>query len=282
MVTGREDEFEARTRGIIKLVGLGFAVLVIIILLFSTFYIVNAGERAVLVTLGNPSDSIISEGLHVKIPMIQSAKIFDIKTQKDEIESSAASKDLQIVSAKVAVNYHLQEGSAPRIYKEVGVSYVDRILSPAIQESVKASTAKFTAEELITKREQVREEIKVLLVSKMEPRGITVEDVLITNFDFSSAFNLAIENKQVQVQNALAAENKLKQIEFEAKQRIVQSQAEAEAIKIQAQAIESRGGANYVQLMAISKWNGVLPIVTGGNSMPFINVNSAASTNSSN
>lgn len=245
--------------------------LVIILLAFTTIYIVSAGERAVLITLGNPSDSIISEGLHFKLPFIQSIKIFDIKTQKDEVDATAASKDLQTVSAKVAVNYHLQEGSAPRIYKEVGTGYIDRILSPAIQESIKASTAQYTAEELITKRELVRETIKNLLIEKMKQRGITIEDVLIINFDFSKSFNDAIENKQVQVQNALAAENKLQQINFEAQQRIVQAKGEAEAIKIQAAAIQAQGGKEYVQLQAIAKWNGVMPQVTGG-AMPFLNL----------
>jgi regulator of protease activity HflC (stomatin/prohibitin superfamily) len=239
--------------------------------LFSCMYIVSAGERAVLVTLGNPSDEVISEGLNFKIPFIQTVKIFDIKTQKDEVDASASSKDLQVVTAKVAVNYHLQEGSAPRILREVGVGYVDRILSPAIQESVKASTAQFSAEELITKRELVREEIKNLLISKMEPRGIIVEDVLITNFDFSKSFNDAIENKVTMEQNALAAKNKLQQIEFEAQQRVTQAQGEAEAIKIQAEAVQVQGGAAYVQLQAIAKWNGQMPQVTGG-AMPFINL----------
>ena len=247
-------------------------VIVLLIILFGAFYIVGAGERAVLITLGNPSSAIISEGLHFKIPLIQSVQIFDIKTQKDEVEATAASSDLQTVSARVAVNYHLQADSAPRIYKEIGIDYVARILSPAVQESIKASTAKYTAEELITKRENVREAIRVLLQSKMEPRGVIVEDVLITNFDFSKSFNDAIENKVTMEQNALAAKNKLQQIEFEAQQRIAQAKGEAEAISIQAAAIQAQGGAAYVQLQAIMKWNGVMPQVTGG-AMPFLNLN---------
>jgi regulator of protease activity HflC (stomatin/prohibitin superfamily) len=276
----RYEEEDAQKAQILHWIRIGGITLIIVFLLFSSVYIVNAGERAVRITLGNPSDSVISEGLNFKVPWpIQSVKIFDIKTQKDEVDATAASKDLQTVSAKVAVNYHLQEGSAPRIFREVGTDYVNRILSPAIQESVKAATAQYTAEELITKRELVRETIKALLVSKMEQRGITIEDVLITNFDFSKSFNDAIENKVTMEQNALAAKNKLQQIEFEAQQRVTQAKGEAEAIKIQAAAITVQGGKEYVQLQAIARWNGILPLVTGGNSMPFINVNSA--TNSS-
>jgi regulator of protease activity HflC (stomatin/prohibitin superfamily) len=243
----------------------------IIVLFFCSFYVVSAGERAVLITLGNPSDAVITEGLHFKIPIIQSAVVMDIKTQKDEVEATSASKDLQTVNAKIAVNYHLDSNSAPRIYKEVGIDYVNRILSPAIQESTKASTAQYTAEELITKREQVRETIKQLLIDKMSQRGIVIEDVLITNFDFSESFNAAIEAKVTAEQNALKEYNQLKAVEYQAQQRITQAEGEAQAIRIQAEAITSQGGKEYVQLQAINKWNGVLPAVTGG-AIPFLNL----------
>lgn len=258
------------------MVGLG-VLLIALAFVFSCFYIINAGERGVLITLGNPADTVITEGMHFKIPFIQSVVVFDIKTQKDEIDTTSASKDLQTVSTRIAVNYHLESTSATRIYKEVGVDYINRILSPAIQESTKASTAQYTAEELITKREQVRETIKQLLKEKMSQRGIVIEDVLITNFDFSKSFNDAIENKVTMQQNALAAENKLKQIEFEAKQRVTQANGEAEAIKIQAEAIQAQGGKEYVNLQAIAKWNGQLPTYTGG-AIPFITIGTQTTT----
>lgn len=262
-ILGGEESFSG---GLIKFL---IILIIVLALVLNTGYIVNAGERGVLVTLGNPSDSIISEGLHFKIPLIQSVIKFDIKTQKDEVEASSASRDLQVVTTKIAVNYHLQQDVAPRIYKEIGVDYVNRILSPAIQESVKASTAQYTAEELITKREVVRESIKTLLIDKMQSRGIIVEDVLITNFDFSQSFNAAIEAKVTAEQNALAAKNKLEQVKYEAQQRVTAAEAEATAIKIQAQAIQAQGGKEYVDLQAINKWDGKLPQITGG-VMPFI------------
>jgi len=254
--------------------------IIILTLLFSCIYIINAGQRGVLITLGNPSEEVITEGLHFKVPFIQKIVKMDIKTQKDEVEATSASKDLQTVNAKIAVNYHLEANSAPRIYREVGVSYVDRILSPAIQESTKAATAQYTAEELITKREQVRETIKQLLIDKMSIRGIVVEDVLITNFDFSVSFNEAIEKKVTAEQNALAAKNKLAQVEYEALQRVTQAEGEAKAIAIQAKAITSQGGKEYVQLQAIQKWQGILPQVVATGNMPFIgNINLANSSN---
>jgi regulator of protease activity HflC (stomatin/prohibitin superfamily) len=271
MVKNNEEETILKPQHVATFAILAFCALLVLVVLFGTFYIVSAGERAVLITLGNPSDTTISEGLHFKLPIIQSKVIFDIKTQKDEVEATSASKDLQTVNAKIAVNYHLEEASAPRIYKEVGVDYVNRILSPAIQESTKASTAQFTAEELITKREQVREKIRELLREKMSPRGIVVEDVLITNFDFSKSFNDAIEAKVTSQQNALKELNNLKAVEYQAQQRVTQAQGEAEAIRIQAAAITSQGGKEYVNLQWIAKWNGVVSQVSGG-ATPFINL----------
>lgn len=167
----------------------------VLILLFMTFYIVNAGERAVLLTFGNPSMNEISEGLHFKIPLAQDVVIMDVKTQKYESESAAASKDLQNVQTKIAINYHLTTSEVPRLYKEIGKDYQNRVMQPVEQEVIKATTAKYTAEELITKREDVRQDMKNLLMEKLNPRGIIVEDVLITNFEFSPSFSQAIEAK---------------------------------------------------------------------------------------
>jgi regulator of protease activity HflC (stomatin/prohibitin superfamily) len=201
----------------------------------------------------------------------------DIKTQKYEAEASAASKDLQTVTSKIATNYHLTAESVPVLYKEIGIDYQARVIQPLEQEVVKATTAKYTAEELITKREEVRLEMKQVLHDRLITKGIIVEEVSIVNFDFSPSFNSVIEAKVTAEQLKLKAENDLQRIKVEAEQRITQAQGEAEAIKIQATAINSQGGRDYVQLQAISRWDGKLPSVTGG-VVPFINVNSAATT----
>ncbi len=139
---------------------------------------------------------------------------------------------------------------------------------------MKANTAKYTAEQLITKREDVRAGIIALLTDKMKPFGVTVDAVNITNFDFSPQFNTAIEAKVTAEQNALAAKNKLDQVQYEAQQRVAQADGEAKAIAIQAQAINSQGGASYVQLKAIEKWDGKLPTqFIPGQSVPFLNLN---------
>jgi len=256
-----------------RYVFLGVIAIIALIVFFGSFYVVGAGERAIVLTWGNPSNIPMSEGLHFKIPIAQSIVKMDIKTQKYEYESSAASKDLQTVTAKIATNYRLEGSSVPELYKTVGLDYASRIIVPAEQEAVKSITAKYTAEELITKRENVREEIKSLLHDKLFARGIIVEDISIVNFDFSGSFNAAIEAKVTAEQQALQQKNILEQVKYEAEQRVAKAQAEATAIRIQAEAVTQQGGKDYVQLKAIEKWNGNVPqYVMGTNAVPFINL----------
>lgn len=252
-----------------KVIGYGILVIFVLILLFNSFYTISAGYRGIVLTFQSPSMTPVAEGLHVKIPFIQSVVKMDTKTQKDELDASAASKDLQTVTAKIAINYHLTQSEVPRLYREIGIDYVSRVLNPAIQEVVKASTAQFTAEELITKREEVIDKITLMLKERMADRGIIVERVLITNFDFSKSFNDAIEAKVTAEQNALAAKNKLEQVKYEAQQAIEAAQGKAKAIQVEGDAL--RSSPQVTELRAIEKWDGHLPQVTGG-AIPFINL----------
>jgi regulator of protease activity HflC (stomatin/prohibitin superfamily) len=124
------------------------------------FGIINAGERGVQLRFGAVTGKVLNEGLYFRIPIMESVRIVDVKVQNDQVEASAASKDLQSVSSVVAVNFHVNPERVANLYQDVGAEYKTRLIDPALQESVKASTAKFTAEELITKREEVREEVK--------------------------------------------------------------------------------------------------------------------------
>ncbi|NTU69216.1 prohibitin family protein [bacterium] len=251
----------------------GLAVLFILIpLLWSTWGTIKAGERGVRLKM-NAVVGTVDEGFYWKLPYIESVKTMNVQVQKDEVDASAASKDLQTVSSKLAINYNLSPEYVANIYKTVGRDYKAVIIDPKVQESVKAVTAKYTAEELITKRELVRDEIKNLLREKLSPYGLVVSEVNITNFDFSKSFNEAIEAKVTAEQSALAAKNKLEQVKFEAEQRITTAKGEAEAIKIQAAAIQNQGGAEYVNLKWVEKWNGQLPSTVLGDSVPMINLN---------
>jgi len=243
-------------------------------LLFASIYIISAGERGVLLTFGKPSMEAQGEGLHFKIPLVQSIKKMDVKTQKYESDSSAASKDLQVVSTKIAVNYHLVPANVPILYSEIGKDYQDRVIQPMVQEVVKASTAQFTAEELITRRPEVKEKIKELLKERLMERDIIVEDISITNFDFSESFNAAIESKVTAEQLKLKAERDLERIKIEAAQEIESAKAEAESLRLQKQQITPdliKLREIEAQILAIEKWDGIMPQVTGG-AIPFIDL----------
>ena len=247
-------------------------IVVVLIVVFGSFTIVGAGERGVVLTLGRVSDVVFAEGLHFKLPIIQKVEKLDVKTQKEQVDATAASKDLQTVTAKVALNYHLDATKVNRLWQSIGSEYKTRIIDPAIQEAVKAVTAKYTAEELITLRAQVKEDAKLALTERLTKEYIVVDELSIVDFDFSASFNEAIEAKVTAEQNALAAKNKLEQIKYEAEQRVTTAKGEAEAIRIQAQAIQQQGGAAYVNLKAVEKWNGTLPTYMMGDTVPFVNL----------
>lgn len=247
-------------------------VLIVLIFIFGSFGSISAGQRGVLLQFGAVQDRIFNEGLFFKIPFIQKVQHLDIKIQKEQVDVSSASKDLQTVSTKIALNYHLQADKVAKLWQGIGKDYKERIIDPAIQEALKATTAQYTAEELITKRQQVKEDAKALLAERLVREFIVVDELSIVDFDFSPSFNSAIEAKVTAEQNALAAKNKLEQVKFEAEQRISQAKGEAEAIKIQAEAINSQGGADYVQLQAIKQWKGEVPQYMGIGAVPFINI----------
>lgn len=248
-------------------IALGF--LLLLMAFFST-YTVRAGEKAIVFTFGKIS-SVSDSGLHFKIPLVQSIERVDVRTRKAHAPASAGTNDLQSVKTEVALNYHLNEKSLVDIYSKFGLQVEDKIVDPRIQEVVKAVVARFSAEELLKKRDTVKDEIAVGLRALLAPYEVVVEDIQITDFSFSESFDVAIEAKQTAEQNALKAKNDLTRIEVEAKQRIVTATAEAQAIQIQAEAIRAQGGSEYVRLKAIEKWDGKLPSVNGG-AVPFINV----------
>lgn len=253
-----------------RFVGRVLVALVALIVLFGMFGTVGAGERGVVLQFGAVQDRIFGEGLYVKVPLIQRVVKMDVKIQKDEIPASAASKDLQVVTSKIALNYHLAPDSVNHIWQNVGRDYNSRIIAPAIQEAVKAVTARFTAEELITKREQVKEEIKANLSERLMERAIIVDEFNIIDFDFSKAFNDAIEQKVTAEQLKLKAERDLERIVIEKEQQITQAEAKAQAILIEAQAL--RTNPQVVELRWIEKWDGKTPQYWGSAS-PFIGIN---------
>lgn len=247
-------------------------VILAIILLASATAIVPAGSTGVVTTFGKVSETTYSEGFHLKIPFAQEVEIISNKIQVYEADASAVSKDLQTVNSKIAVNFRVRSDASASIFKNIGRDYQQVILMPAVQESMKAISAKYTAEQLITERNQVGAEIKEQLESKVSDYGIQIEKFNIVNFDFSAEFNSAIEQKQVAEQNLLKTkteqEEQLVIADADAQKKIKAANAEAAAIKAKADAqaeankviSESLNDA-LIRYQTIEKWDGQLPKV---------------------
>jgi len=238
--------------------------------ILSAFGTIGAGERGVLLQFGAVQDKVFDEGLYFKIPFIQKVVKMDVKIQKDEVPASASSKDLQVVTSRIALNYHLDPNAVNKVWQDVGKNYNTRIIAPSIQEGVKAVTARFTAEELITKREEVKEQIKANLTIRLSEHAIMVDEFNIIDFEFSPSFNEAIESKVKAEQLKLKADRDLERIKIEKEQMIAAAQGKAEAIRIEAQALIQN--PKVVELRWIEKWDGKVPTYWGGAS-PFIGIN---------
>ncbi len=255
-------------------------IILLILLFFRPFVQIGAGERGVVLNFGAVQNRVLGEGLHVRIPIVQTVVHVDVKVQKSESEAAAASSDLQDVSSRVVLNYHIIPDKANVVYQTIGVAFKERIIDPAVQEVVKAVTAKYTAEELITKRPAVSDAMKAALTERLLLNNIAVDAFSIVGFSFSKGFMEAIEAKQTAEQLALKAKRDLDRIKIEAQQKVTAAQAEAESLRLQRANISSdlielrRVEAN---LKAIEKWNGILPQVTGAGAVPFIGVGGAES-----
>ena len=233
-----------------------------LIVVMNSFTTVKAGHSGVVTTFGKVSETVLAEGLHFKIPFIQDIILIDNRVKKAEANCTAASKDLQTVSSTIAVNYKVLNGYSARVYKDIGMDYEAVIITPSIQECVKAVTAKFTAEELITNRQSIGDQMMELLKDKISTYGIEIQIFNITAFDFTDEYNAAIEAKQTAQQNALKAEQDLQRIKVEAEQKIAQAQAEAEAYRLKSEQITPEILiSNYIE-----KWDGKLPTVVSGDS----------------
>jgi regulator of protease activity HflC (stomatin/prohibitin superfamily) len=244
--------------------------IIILIILGSSFRTIGPGERGIVFSqIGGVKDVILDEGIRFKIPFVEDIIKADVRIQKSQTEASAASKDLQTVSSTIAVNYHVDPSKVNKIFQEVGLAFKDRIIDPAVQEAVKAAAAQFTAEELITRRSEVKDQIKESLAKRLLVFNIIVDEFNIVDFSFSQQFNAAIESKQTAEQQALKAKRDLDRIKIEGEQKIVQAKAESESQRLQKETISPI----ILQLRAIEKWDGHLPQVVG-QTTPFIDIGS--------
>jgi regulator of protease activity HflC (stomatin/prohibitin superfamily) len=255
------------------IVGLVLGAGVLVALAWSSFYVTDAGEHVVVFNQVTGSLREATAGAHLKLPIVDKISRYETRTQTDTYKAEAASNDLQVIDAQIAVSFHPDDGSITWLHQNVGTEYQARIIGPAVQESVKAATAQFNATALIEQRPLVKQVITEALAERLAKYKIVLDVVSITDFDFSKEFNSAIEAKVVAQQDAEQAKNKLQQITYEAQQRVIQAAADLEAANktaqikvVQAEAdaaasrlLENSLTSEYLQLLRIRAWNGVLP-----------------------
>lgn len=263
-------------QGLGKKIAVTGVVIACLIVVAGSTGMVSAGQRGVLLRFGAVTGTIKDEGLYFKIPFAEQVALMSTQIQKYTAPVGSSSKDLQVVTTEVTLNYQLNASSVGETYRTMRQDYESRVIQPYIQEAVKSTTANFNAEELITLRPKVKDELQNLMTARLAPLGIVVVQLSITDFQFSSTFQDSIEAKVKAVQQALEAENALKRVEFEAQQAITRAQAEARGLELQkaqitTQLLDLR--RIEVQGRAVEKWNGVMPtVVTSGGPVPMLDV----------
>ncbi|MGL4594493.1 MAG: prohibitin family protein, partial [Thermoguttaceae bacterium] len=228
--------------------------------------VIQPGHVGIVIRLGQAQEDALTEGVHFIIPFITQVKSLDIRIQKAEVKTAAASKDLQTVNAEIVVNYRIDKTKAVTLFREIGILYLNIVIEPSIQEAFKSGSAKYTAESLITERSVVSSGIHESISERLLPFGVVVDAVNITNFDFSSEFNKAIEEKMTAEQRALQAEKELERFKFEAKQAVETARGAAESVmekaKADAEALNLKSKyatPELIWLTAVEKWDGTLP-----------------------
>jgi len=244
----------------------GVVILLLFAGLFNSIVTIQPGEVGVVVRLGAAQEKALDEGIHFIIPFITEVRRLNIKIQKAEVKTTAASKDLQEVTTTVVVNYLVDKKEAVKLYREIGMHYLETVINPAIQEAFKADTAKYTAEELITERASVSKEIQQSIEERLERFGVMIKAVNITSFNFSPEFEKAVEAKVTAAQRADQAQRELERYRYEAQQKVETAKGEAEAIlekaKAEAEALglkKQYATTELIFLTAVEKWDGKLP-----------------------
>ncbi len=238
------------------------AILIVILALLSNFFvIVNAGERGVLMQFGKVQEQVLGEGIHVIFPTVYTVKKLSVRVQKQEISAEASSKDLQDVFTDVALNWHIIPEEANAIFQQIGdeKEVVDRIIDPAVEEVLKAVMAKYTAEEIITKRGEVKAAVDELLTLRLLTYHIAVDDISLVHVHFSQRFSDAVEAKQIAEQEAKRGEFLALKAVKEAEAKVNLAKGEAEVQRL----LRDNLTPELLERQAIEKWDGKLPLIVG-------------------
>ena len=244
-------------------------------LMSASIVIVPAGYRGVLLQFGAVRGTM-SEGIHLILPYVNDVEQMEVRTQKEGSQATAASKDLQIVTTSLALNFHIDPSKVGYLFKSIGIDYKSRIIDPAVQESIKMVTARYTAEELIKNRAAVKAEVEMDITKRLSAYDIVVEPagLSITNFNFSDEFNAAIEAKQVAQQDAEKQKYVLQMAELQRQTEITKARGASEAARLNAQALQAQGGSKVLAREWIEKWDGHVPTVSSSGNGVIIDINS--------
>ena len=250
----------------------GVIAFVTLSVIFGGFYTNKEGEKSLLTTFGKASESIKGAGLHFKIPFLQKVKRFDVKTIRADYKTVTYTKDIQSAEIVVSYSYNLIGEDIVDTYKKYGNEWQERILYPNLEQAVKAEVGTWNADQMVANRDKVASSI---LFSLQERMRVNEYPVAITNFqminiDYSDQFERAIEKKVVAEQEALEEANRTKQVAQKAEQQVVSAKAEAESMRIRANALAQN--PKLVSYEAVQKWNGVLPTVMTGDSTPLLDL----------
>ena len=266
-----------------KLILTIFVVILAVIFLGSSFVVIPAGHTGVALTFGKVEDVVLQEGLHFKVPFVQKIVVVDNRIVKLDVNTEAFSKDLQTITTVVAVNYHVGKENSQTLYKNVGMGFEEVLITPAVNEVLKAVTAKYTAVELVSSRAEVSMLLDEGLNEKLNSYGIFINELNIINWDFSEEYINAVEAKQVAEQNLIKTRTEQEQAlviaNTEAQKRVIAAEAEANEIKVLAQAnaesnriITESISELLIKYQTVSKWDGKLPTVMSGSDNMLIDI----------
>ena len=241
-----------------------------IIVFFSSFYTIRSTERGVLATFGRMSDTVVEDGLHLKIPFIQTIKRVNVQQKKHDGKENSYTRDVQTSVVEYTINYELVRENVSKLMKNVGEDYHNRIVVPFIRSAMKEAFGNFAATEIVENRDAVRREIENTLRRTLDSNYFMNIQFQLVDIDFDDDFETAIKEKQVAEQNALKAKNVTIQVEEQAKQTKIKAEADAEAMRIKANALERN--PKLVNYEAVQKWDGKMPQYMLGNSVPFIDI----------
>jgi regulator of protease activity HflC (stomatin/prohibitin superfamily) len=254
----------------------GIAIAIVMIFSLNSFVILNPGEAGVLSILGKSRDGALLEGIHLKAPFISQVDIYDVTVQKYEIPAQSATKDLQELSAKFAINFRIDTGEIVEIRRKQGSleNIVSKIIAPQTQEAFKIAAARRTVEEAITKRNELKEDFDSALSQRLDKYGIIILDTSVIDLAFSPEFAKAVEDKQIAEQRAQKAVYVAQEAEQEAQAEVNRAKGKAEAQKLLAETLKSQGGQLVLQKEAIEAWK------SGGAQMPKVLVMGGDAKNS--